>query len=456
MASEILLVDDDPSMCELLGVGLEKAGFRPTPRTSADAALLDLDQRDFDAVVTDLNMRGINGIELCTRITSSWPDVPVIVITAFGSLETAVAAIRAGAYDFLAKPFEMEELILVLNRAVQHRSLQEEVKRLRREASDGHRFRGLIGESPPMRKLYDLMGAVADSDASVLITGETGTGKELVARALHQSSRRSSGLFVPVNCAALPEPLLESELFGHVKGAFTDAKTSRRGLFVEADGGTLFLDEIGCMAPGLQAKLLRALQERTIRPVGGDSEQAVNVRIIAATNRDLEIGVQNGSFRDDLLYRLNVIPIHLPPLRMRGNDILLLTQHFIRQFAGREQKQVVGLTSSAAERLLAYPWPGNIRELQNCVERAVALTSREQLTAEDLPEKIRDYIRTPSLVFGDDPAELLPMEEVERRYVLKVLEASGGNKTIAAQILGFDRKTLYRKLEQYLPKPGNH
>jgi two-component system response regulator HydG len=297
MPGEVLLVDDDRDMCDLLEASLTRAGFRTTSRTSADAALVDLDERDFDAMVTDLNMRGINGIELCTRITNSWPDVPVVVITAFGSLETAVAAIRAGAYDFVTKPFEPDQLALILNRAVQHRSLQQEVKRLRREVADSHQFRGLIGESPAMRKLYDLMGQVADSDASVLITGETGTGKELVARALHQTSRRSRGPFVPINCAALPEPLLESELFGHVKGAFTDAKATRKGLFAEADGGTLFLDEIGAMPLGLQAKLLRALQERAVRPVGGDSDQAVDVRVIAATNRDLESVVEQGSFR---------------------------------------------------------------------------------------------------------------------------------------------------------------
>ena len=441
-------------MCELLEIGLEKAGFNATARTSADAALLDLSQREFDAVVTDLNMRGINGIELCSRITGGWPDMPVIVMTAFGSLETAVAAIRAGAYDFLTKPFEVDELVLVLKRAIQHRDLREEVKRLRREVVDAHRFRGLIGDSPPMKKLYDLMSAAAESDASVLITGQTGTGKELVARALHQAGRRSNGPFVPVSCAALPESLLESELFGHVRGAFTDAKTARRGLFAEADGGTLFLDEIGTMPVELQVKLLRALQERAVRAVGSDRELPVNVRVIAATNHDLELAVEEGAFREDLLYRLNVIPIDLPPLRVRGNDILLLAQHFIAQFAERECRQVVGLTSEAAARLLAYPWPGNIRELQNCVERAIALSRKEQLTVEDLPEKIRDYQHCSNLLFGNDPAELLPMEEVERRYVLRVLEAAGGNKTIAAQILGFDRKTLYRKLDRYLPRPG--
>jgi DNA-binding NtrC family response regulator len=452
MQGSVLIVDDDKGMCELIEVSLTNAGFHVTCRTDAGEALDLLEQNEFDAVVTDLNMRGINGIELCTRITGQQPDIPVVVITAFGSLQTAVAAIRAGAYDFVTKPFDMEELALILNRAVQYRLLRAEVRRLRREVSQLRRFHGLIGESPPMKKLCDLIGRISDSEASVVITGETGTGKEVVARALHDVSRRAGGPFVAVNCAALPEPLLESELFGHVKGAFTDAKTARKGLFVEAEGGTLFLDEIGAMPLTLQVKLLRALQERAVRPVGGDREQPVSVRIIAATNRDLEAAVEAGSFREDLLFRINVIPILVPPLRTRGNDILLLAQHFLGECTARAHKQVVGLTAEAAERLLAYAWPGNVRELQNCIERAVALTRYEQLTVDDLPERVREHAPSRAIVFGDDLSELVPMEEVERRYVLRVLEAVGGNKTMAAEVLGFDRKTLYRKLDRYLPQ----
>jgi two-component system, NtrC family, response regulator AtoC len=456
MQGKVLIVDDDRSMCDLLEAGLSKSGLEITTRTSAQEAMDLLSQMEFDAVVTDLNMGEINGLELCANISESQPDVPVIVITAFGSLDSAVAAIRAGAYDFVTKPFDPEQLILILDRGIQYRRLNAEVKRLRREVADARRFHGLIGESPPMKRLYDLIGRVADSESSVLITGETGTGKELVARALHQESRRHDHPFVPVNCAALPEQLLESELFGHVKGAFTDARAGRKGLFAEADQGTLFLDEIATLPLSLQAKLLRALQERTIRPVGGDKELSVDVRIVAATNRDLEAGVEAGTFREDLLFRINVIPIDLPPLRTRGNDILLLAQHFLQYFSARARKQVVGICSAAAEKLASYSWPGNVRELQNSIEHGVALTRYDQLTVDDLPQRIREHVPSKGIVLGEDLSQLLPMEEVERRYILRVVEAVGGNKTLAAQTLGMDRKTLYRKLESYLPgqKPG--
>jgi two-component system response regulator HydG len=283
----------------------------------------------------------------------------------------------------------------------------------------------------------------------VLITGETGTGKEVVARALHRRGRRRERPFVAVNCAAMPEPLLESELFGHARGAFTDARTARTGLFVQAHGGTLFLDEIADLPLGLQPKLLRALQERTVRPVGADAVVPFDVRLVTATNRDLESAVEERRFREDLYFRINVIHIELPPLRARGSDVLLLAQHYVDHYAARSGKRVTGLSPAAAERLLTYAWPGNVRELQNCVERAVALTQYERIAVDDLPEKIRSYRRSHVLVASDDPSELVPMEEVERRYVLRVIEAVGGNKTLAARILGFDRKTLYRKLERY-------
>jgi len=300
-----------------------------------------------------------------------------------------------------------------------------------------------------MHKLYDLLERVVDSDASILLTGESGTGKEVVAHALHRRSTRRRGPFVAVDCAALPETLLESELFGHVAGAFTDAKATRAGLLVQASGGTLFLDEIGEMAPRLQAKLLRALQERKVRPLGSNNEVPFDARVIAATNRDLETAVQERRFRKDLYYRVNVIHVHLPPLRARGNDVLLLAQHFLDRCAAKSGKPIAHLSPIAAQKMLAYSWHGNVRELQNCIERAVAVASFEEIMVEDLPERIRNYVRHPVLVDSDDPSELLPMEEVERRYILRVLEAAGGNKTLAAQTLGFDRKTLYRKLGRY-------
>jgi two-component system response regulator HydG len=297
-------------------------------------------------------------------------------------------------------------------------------------------------------KMGELLTRVADTETTVLVTGESGTGKELVAKALHSKSGRKDGPFVAINCAAMPESLLESELFGHTKGAFTDARTARPGLFIRASKGTLFLDEIGEMPAGMQAKLLRALQERTVRPVGGDSEQPFDARIIAATNRDLETEVEEKRFREDLFYRINVVRLHVPPLRARGSDILLLAQHFLERYAVQSRRPVVGMTSAAADKLLSYPWPGNVRELQNCIERAVALAQFDQIGVDDLPEKIRDYKTARINIESNDPAELLPMEEVERRYILKVLEAVGGNKTLAAQVLGFDRRTLYRKLER--------
>ncbi len=449
MQGRVLIVDDDRDMCVLLESQLKRRDINASWRSSAAEALDLLAVEDFDVLVTDLNLQGTSGLELCERVVQNRPDMPVIVITAFGSLESAIAAIRSGAYDFVNKPFELDELVLTINRAIQHKSLREEVKRLKEAVATTSRMDELIGDSIGMRKVYDLMERVAETDATVLITGESGTGKELVARALHKRSVRQKGPFVAINCAAMPETLLESELFGHVKGAFTDAKSSRPGLLQQASSGTLFFDEIGEMPLGTQPKLLRALQERTARPVGGTEEIPFDARIIAATNRDLESLVEAGKFREDLFYRINVVRLEVPPLRMRSNDVLLLAQYFLEKIAQRSAKRVVGISSGAAEKLLAYEWPGNVRELQNCIERAVALTRYDTLVVEDLPEKIRDYRSTNIVVATEDASQLLPMEEVERRYILRVLKTVGGNKTTAAKVLGFDRRTLYRKLERY-------
>jgi two-component system, NtrC family, response regulator AtoC len=449
MSTRVLLVDDDRMLCETLAVGLRHRGFEVAFRTSGEDALAWLDAESVDVVVTDLAMKGLGGIELCQRIVTNRADTPVIVLTAFGSLDTAVAAIRAGAYDFISKPVQLDVLAISLRRAAQHFALRQEVKRLRQEVGRGPRFDDVFGESPAMQRVYGLVERVAESDASVLITGESGTGKEVVARALHRRSRRHAGPFVAVNCAAMPEPLLESELFGHVRGAFTDAKEARQGLFVQARQGTIFLDEIGDMPIGLQPKLLRVLQERSVRPLGATTETAIDVRIVAATNRDLESLLEAKRFREDLYFRINVIHIELPPLRARPGDILPLAQHFAKQFAGRAEKDIRGFSSNAAEKLLAYGWPGNVRELQNCIERAVALARYDELTPDDLPERIRDYRSTDLVVVTDNPTELVSMEELERRYILRVLEAVGGNKTAAARVLGFERKTLYRKLEHF-------
>jgi two-component system response regulator HydG len=444
----VLVVDDDPDMRALIDAGLRAIGFATRLCASAEEALATLPDDDFDVVVADLHMPGMTGLALCERIVAARPDVPVVVITAHGTLDAAVGAIRAGAYDFVTKPIKLEAFQLTVERAARHHELATEVRRLR-EVAAPQPFAGIIGVSQPMRGVLDMVARVAATDTTVLVTGESGTGKELIARAIHQRSRRAAGPFVAVNCAAVPETLLESELFGHAKGAFTDAKAARTGLFLQASGGTLFLDEVGEMPAALQSKLLRVLQERTVRPVGGDHEIPLDVRIVAATNRDLEEAVERGQFRRDLFYRIHVVRIELPPLNTRGNDVLLLAQHALERAARHADKRVVGISPEVAQKLLAYDWPGNVRELQNAVESAVALTRYEELTVADLPEKIRDHQATHILVTGDDPEQLPTMDEVERRYILRVLAAVHGNKALASRVLGLDRKTLYRKLERY-------
>ncbi len=446
MNRKILVVDDDSAMCDLLRDGLISLGFDPALANSAEAGLQLANAQDIAAVVTDLNLGGTNGIEFCRRMITQRPNIPVVVITAFGSMEAAIAAIRAGAYDFITKPFEITALGLALERALQHRSLSEEVTRLRQEVRPTQLAGEILGSSEQVQRVRDLITRIADSEASVLIGGESGTGKELVARALHQGSHRSVGPFVAINCSAFPESLLESELFGATKGAFTDARTSRPGLLFQANGGTLFLDEIGDLPLALQPKLLRALQERKVRPLGGGPEVPFDCRLVSATNRDLEAEVGLKHFREDLYFRINVVEINLPPLRIRGGDVIELAQRFVEKFAVLARKQVTGITSPTAEVLLAYDWPGNIRELENCIQRAVALTSFDRITPDDLTEKIRSHRPTAQ---GDAVGEMVSLEEMERRHILGVLRGTGNNRSLAAQILGVDRRTLYRKLDRY-------
>jgi two-component system response regulator HydG len=448
MKGRVLLVDDDRDLCEVLDARLVRRGYEVTWCSSADEALERLRSESFDVVVSDLRLGGMDGLDLCTRIVANHPDVPVIVITAFGSLETAIAAIRTGAYDFLVKPLETDALDVALARAIQHRALRAELGRLRTlvEQFDSET---LVGESACMRGLRELIVKVAASEAPVVVHGETGSGKELVARAIHEHSRRHEGAFVAVNCAAIPATLLESELFGHVRGAFTAARQDRDGLCLKAHGGTLFLDEIGDLPLDVQPKLLRMLVERRVRPVGSDRELAFDARVIAATHRDLQASVEEGRFREDLFFRLEVLTVDVPPLRARGSDVLLLAQRFVERAARSSGRNVVGLTPAAAERIYAYSWPGNVRELENAMERAVALGSYDRIVVEDLPERIRDYRRSDVLIASQDPSELVRLEEVERRYILHVLESVGGNKTLAGRILGLDRRTLYRKLERW-------
>ena len=447
--SRVLLVDDDAGMCSMLAAGLSMRGFEVVTCTSPGEALTLFEREDFDAVVTDVTRKEMSGLELCRRLLAVRAETPIILMTAFGSMEGAIAAIRVGAYDFLPKPFELDQLGLALERAVAQAKLKSEVRRLQRVVAETTHFDALLGASTKMTELFALLEKVAASDAPALVTGESGMGKELVARALHARGPRKSGPFVAVNCAAMPEALLESELFGHAKGAFTDAKAAKAGLFQQANGGTLFLDEIGELPLGLQPKLLRALQERTVRPVGASAEVPFDARLVTATNRDLESMVDQQRFREDLFFRVNVLQIPLPPLRARGGDILLLAQRFLERIAARANKPIRGFSPDAAEKLLAYAWPGNVRELQNCVERAVALASFDQIVAADLPEKIKNFESSSIVIDGADPTVLVTLEELERRYTLRVLESVASNKSAAARILGIERKTLYRMLERW-------
>jgi two-component system response regulator HydG len=443
----VLVVDDDREMCEVAEAGLTQRGYAVTWCLSADEALALLDREDFWVLLVDVHMDGMGGLELCRAALGKRPDLVVVVMTGFGSVEHAVGAMRAGAYDFITKPVSIDALGLALERAVRHRTMSDELKRLRRRAED-RELPNVIGKSTAMQRVADVVNRVAESDTNVLITGESGTGKELAARAVHERSGRK-GAFLAINCAAVPENLLESELFGHMRGAFTDAKVTRTGLFVEADQGTLFLDEIADMALGMQAKLLRVLQERKVRPVGATQEIPFDARIVAATNKDLETEVEEKRFREDLYYRINVVRVDMPALRARGNDVLLLAQYFLERVASRSGKNVTRLGRLVAERLVNYDWPGNVRELENCMERAVALARFDEVTLDDLPAKIREHRPTEVFTVSDDPNDLPAMNVVEERYIRKVLAAVGGNKTLAAKVLGFDRRTLYRKLERY-------
>ena len=441
----ILVVDDDADMRELVHDMLKDRGHQVTTAGSGPEALKLLGEEDYAAVLTDLRMKGMQGLELLSEIKRTYPDVGVILMTAFGSVETAVEAMKHGASDYLTKPVKKEELVRVVERVIRETALRREVGRLRREVHKEYSFHQILGKSKAMQAVFDLIRRVADSPTNVLITGESGTGKELVAKAIHYNSDRKDAPFVPVNCAAIPESLLESELFGHMRGAFTDAKMDKRGLFEEAQKGTLFLDEISELPLMLQAKILRAIQEKEIRRVGANKPIAVDVRIIAATNLNLAEEVKAKRFRDDLYYRLNVIELKLPPLRERREDIPLLVEAFLQKCAAGRGKQVKGVSEAALAMLMDYGWPGNVRELENIIERAVTLSRGEKIVPEDLPPAIQGS-RGDRRVLDEAAERTLPLEAVEREYILKILEKMGGNKYQAAHALGIDRKTLYRKL----------
>jgi two-component system response regulator AtoC len=446
----VLIVDDDRAMRELLASLFLEHGYAVEAEPSADGALARLGERDFDVVLSDIRMPGKSGIEMVAEVKRLRPGTPVILMTAFGSVASAAEAMRAGAFDYVTKPFEPDAVLFALDRAVERRALEEENRSLRRAVGRSANLGDLVAASPAMRDIAALIRKVAHNRSSVLITGESGTGKEVVARALHFTGARGARPFVPINCTALPEGLLESELFGHVRGAFTGAHASKKGLFEEASGGTLFLDEIGDMGLPLQSKLLRVLQDREIRPVGGNQSIKVDVRIVAATNKDLRREVAEGRFREDLFYRLAVIPIHLPPLRERPDDIPALAEAFLRK---HDETGTHRLTPEAMERLLAHPLRGNARELENVIERAIALAEADEIDADALPTALapNEAAATPMSVEATVRASAkrrLSLAELEELYIDEVLRSTGGNKVRAASILGIDRKTLYRRAER--------
>ncbi len=451
----VLIVDDEASMRELVEEVLHPMGFECTSVGNAVEAINAISTGPVDVVLTDIKMPQTSGLDLCETINNLRPDIPVIIMTAFGSMDTAIDALRRGAYDFVTKPFELELLRIVIKRASNHRILIKQIEFLESCDKENIKSHSLIGESEAMCHLRSTIHRVANSDASILITGESGTGKELIAKSIHQNSDRSQQPFIAVNCGAISETLLESELFGHIKGAFTNAEKDRQGLIKAADGGTLFLDEIGEMPLSMQVKLLRALEDSTIRPVGGNEEIPFNVRIVAATHQDLETAIDTGSFREDLYYRVNVIQLHAPTLRSRGGDVLELALHFLKHFSAKSEKTVNGFTPAVAEKLVTYPWPGNVRELRNVIERAVTLTAMNQITVEDLPQKILRHQSDQIIIGGKSPDELAPLSAIEEQYIQHVVGVVGGNRSLAAKILGLDRKTLYRKLKQINVQPAS-
>lgn len=435
-------------MCQFLTDLLREDGYDVDAAHDGESAIQKYLTNAFALTITDLMMPKMKGIELVRRLREIDNAALVLLITAFGTIESAVEAMAAGAFHYVTKPFHNDEILIQVKRALEQKALREELKRLRTEVQARNRFQNIIGRSQAMQRVFEIIAQVSDLPANVLIEGESGTGKELIARAIHFDSSRATGPFVALNCAAIPETLLESELFGYVRGAFTDARKDRRGLFQEADGGILLLDEISEIPLTLQAKLLRVLEDKEVRPLGANQSEKVDARVLSASNRNLDDLVRNGKFRQDLYYRLNVIRIELPALRQRNEDIPLLVNHFIEKFAESARRSVDGVTPDALAALKSYEWPGNIRELEHTIERAVILGKGAMIGTEDLPAHM--VARGEHDVgLGPAVARQLTLRDLEREYIGKVLESTHANKTEAARILGVDRTTLYRKLEEY-------
>jgi len=442
----LLVADDDPGLRESLERTLTREGYRVVLASDGRAALERVQAGGVDLIVTDLRMPGLTGLELLRAAKAIMPDVDVILLTAFGTVEEAVKAMKDGAYDFLTKPFRREQLIKLVDKALERRDLIEQNKELKKQLEDIRAKGQMIGSSPAYRRMLSLVEQVADSSATILIQGESGAGKELVARTIHERSGRRAGPFVAVNCAALPETLLESELFGYEKGAFTGAAGRKEGRFELANGGTLFLDEVADLSLVTQPKILRMLQEGEFERLGGTRTLQVDVRIVAATNQDLAEMVKEKRFREDLYYRLNVITVRVPPLRERHEDIRLLAQHYLRVYAAKNGRKLESFSNEALERLESYKWPGNVRELENLIERTVLLARKDRIDAEDLPEEVAGVKRPPR----DAILELVgtPLAEIEQRLLDETLRITGGNKTQAAKLLGIDVRTVARKLER--------
>jgi DNA-binding NtrC family response regulator len=441
----ILVVDDEPAQRELVGGFLRKHGFDVVEAGSGGEAVARFKEESFDLVLTDQRMPDLSGLDVLEAVRSTSPEAAVVIMTAYGTIETAVSAVKAGAADYLTKPLNLDDLLHRVYRVRERQRLVAENRELREALAGRHRVEGIIGDSGRMQEVLSLVRRVAPSDATVLIRGESGTGKELIARALHQASPRATGALVKVNCAALAESLLETELFGHEKGAFTGAVASRKGRFELADGGSIFLDEIGDLPPHVQVKLLRVLQEREFERVGSSRPVKVDVRLLAATHRDLEALVREGRFREDLYYRINVVTIVLPPLRERREDLLPLIEHFLHAFAEKNGKAVRGVTREAREALLRYDYPGNIRELENLIERAVVLTRDDVIGVEDLPLALE----TPAQESGEGAGIIAAVEGLERRMIREALTKADGTQTRAAEMLGISERVLRYKLKKY-------
>lgn len=458
--TSILVIDDDPALCRELKEILEAAGYEVETAADGESGLARVKERSFELVLTDLSLPGLGGMEVLQSLVRHQPDCLCIIITGYGSIPNAVASMRLGAFDYLCKPVDPLELRLVVSKALEHRRLKGENLRLRKQLQKRFGFANMVGNSEAITQVFDLIRKVADTDSTVLLLGESGTGKELIAHALHYNSSRRAGPLIPVNCAAIPEELLESELFGHERGAFTHAVRTRIGRFEQAHGGTIFLDEISEMSPGLQVKILRVLQDRSFERIGGAKSMRVDIRVIAATNQDLEELVRQSRIREDLYYRLNVIPIRVPPLRERVSDIPLLVHHFLQEWSRRKKKPPLRLSPAAMELLLHYPWPGNIRELENLMERLVILAEREVVEPDDLPEGFRGSTQAPQeaqLALPEQGLHLpTAVQEFERGLILKALEKSNWVKSRAARLLNLNRTTLLEKMkkQQIFPVPN--